>query len=105
MSRQVFEIDSNGFFTGDALIDDNEKEAPHQIKTQPIGFFRPRWDGEQWTEGDPTGRAAVEKENEDHRRRQEATAAEREAAHDDNDDSVEGLARRVLRLERLAGLK
>ena len=45
----VRKIDENGMFVEDAFV---EELTPCTIETPcPAGFYRPKWNGEEWVEG------------------------------------------------------
>lgn len=46
---QVWLIDENGFYTG--VMDFVENPNENEIPILPNGFYKPKWDGEKWTEG------------------------------------------------------
>lgn len=54
--KVFFEIDKNGFYLRDVILEINHKtgifEADENLlQVRPIGFFKPKWDGEKWVEG------------------------------------------------------
>lgn len=51
--KQVSKIDTNGFLLETILIDDGTELSSDLIETTcPNGFYRPKWDGSAWVEGE-----------------------------------------------------
>jgi hypothetical protein len=50
--QQVLEIDNNGLFVADVILQDGEAIPNNCIATQcPQGFYLPMWNGSVWIEG------------------------------------------------------
>lgn len=52
--KHVLQIDSDGYFIVDMLIQDDDPTPADCVETLcPEGFYTPKWDGTSWTEGKP----------------------------------------------------
>jgi hypothetical protein len=50
--KQVFKIDSNGFYIEPVILQDDEKLGNNLIDIAiSEGFYRPKWYGKKWVEG------------------------------------------------------
>jgi hypothetical protein len=50
--KQVFKIDDQGFYIEPVIVKDDEELEENLIETPiPEGFYRPRWNGNEWVEG------------------------------------------------------
>jgi hypothetical protein len=50
--KQVFKIDDQGFYVEPVIIGDDEELGENLIETPiPEGFYRPKWNGNEWVEG------------------------------------------------------
>ncbi|EHI98056.1 hypothetical protein CDLVIII_1357 [Clostridium sp. DL-VIII] len=50
--RKVLKIDDNGFFIEDVLLENKEITPDDCIEINcPVGFYKPKWDGDKWVEG------------------------------------------------------
>jgi hypothetical protein len=55
MLKKIIQIDENGFFKRDVLIEEGHGIPSNCIETLcPDGFYLPKWDGEKWIEGNET---------------------------------------------------
>lgn len=50
--KKILRIDLDGFFIEDVLIQDNGEIPTDCIEIEcPEGFYKPKWNGEEWVEG------------------------------------------------------
>jgi hypothetical protein len=50
--KKVLKIDNEGFFIEDVILQDGETTPNDCIEIEcPQGFYKPKWNGKEWTEG------------------------------------------------------
>ncbi|WP_404988160.1 hypothetical protein [Clostridium culturomicium] len=50
--KKVLKIDIRGFFIEDVILNDGDVTPENCIEVDcPEGFYKPKWDGEKWSEG------------------------------------------------------